>query len=51
VPVEPDREVPANVSFVQDDVANGLGFPDCYFDVVHARFLLVGVSVLDCNGR
>jgi len=45
IPVEPDRDVPDNVQFVQDDITKGLGFPDKYFDLVHARFLLLGVRI------
>ena len=42
--------MPANVRWTHDDVQTGLSFPDGYFDVIHGRFLLFGVSfMLQCT--
>jgi hypothetical protein len=41
--VQKDSGVPDNIQFVIEDIASGLSFPDGYFDVVHARFIVAGV--------
>ncbi|KAL7420744.1 hypothetical protein Q5752_004696 [Cryptotrichosporon argae] len=42
-PVQRDTGIPDNLHFQQDDVTRGLGFPDSYFDVVHCRYIVLGV--------
>ena len=43
IPIEPKSEVPDNIHFVQEDAGTGIGFPDDYFDLVHARALIAGM--------
>ncbi|RXK38723.1 hypothetical protein M231_04033 [Tremella mesenterica] len=42
-PVQKDQDVPFNCQFIIEDAARGIPFPDGYFDIVHARVLIVGV--------
>jgi hypothetical protein len=42
--LDSNNEVPENVSFVQDDVTQGLPYPDESIDIVHSRLLVAGVS-------
>ena len=40
-----DVDLSDNLTFIHEDAARGLSFPDGYFDVIHARCLVAGVSV------
>nr|XP_019014476.1 uncharacterized protein I206_00558 [Kwoniella pini CBS 10737]OCF53257.1 hypothetical protein I206_00558 [Kwoniella pini CBS 10737] len=42
-PVQRDTELPDNLHFVQNDVTQGLPFPDNSFDFVHSRLLVMGI--------
>ncbi|WVQ93699.1 hypothetical protein IAU59_000776 [Kwoniella sp. CBS 9459] len=42
-PVQRDSDLPDNLHFVQNDVTQGLPFPDASFDLVHARLLIMGI--------
>ncbi|ORX38292.1 hypothetical protein BD324DRAFT_680041 [Kockovaella imperatae] len=42
IPVQRDG-TPDNLHFMQEDASIGIGFPDDYFDCVHARALIAGM--------
>ena len=43
IPIEHEN-TPDNLRFLLEDATAGIGFPDAYFDLVHARMILAGVS-------
>ncbi|OCF45105.1 hypothetical protein I317_00906 [Kwoniella heveanensis CBS 569] len=42
-PIQRDSDLPDNLHFVQNDITQGLPFPDASFDLVHARLLVMGI--------
>ncbi|WVQ62614.1 uncharacterized protein L199_000761 [Kwoniella botswanensis] len=42
-PVQRDLDLPDNLHFAQNDITQGLPFPDDSFDFVHSRLLVMGV--------
>ncbi|KAF9177072.1 hypothetical protein BGZ49_005799 [Haplosporangium sp. Z 27] len=43
-PVFPSTIIPSNCRFVRQDIIQGLPFPDNYFDFVHQRLLVAGLT-------
>ncbi|WRT63864.1 uncharacterized protein IL334_000789 [Kwoniella shivajii] len=42
-PVQRDNDLPENLHFVQNDITQGLPFPDESFDLVHSRLIVMGI--------
>ena len=46
IPVPGPLDLPENFEWRREDATEGIGFPDNYFDVFHARALIAAVGLI-----